>query len=108
MKQLIQLLKNGEIRVIEVPPPVLGKGFILVRNHYSLISPGTEGSKVRVARKGIIGKIKERPEQPKQVFELLKLQGPVQTYRAVMKKLDAYSPLGYNSAGMVIEVAPNI
>ena len=108
MKQIIQLLKNGEIRVIEVPPPVLGKSFVLVRNHYSLISAGTEGSTVRAARKGIVGKIKERPEQARQVLELLKQQGPVQTYRTVMKKLDAYSPLGYSSAGKVIEVAPDI
>jgi len=108
MKQLVQTLRNGEIRVIEVPPPVLGKSFILVKNHYSLISPGTEGSTVRVAQKGIIGKIKDRPEQARQVVELLKQQGPVQTYRTVMKKLDAYSPLGYSSAGEVIEVAPDI
>ena len=108
MKQVVQTLKNGETRVIEVPPPILEKGFILVRNHYSLISPGTEGSTVRSARKGIVGKIKERPEQARQVLELLKQQGPVQTYRIVMKKLDAYSPLGYSSAGKVIEIAPDI
>jgi len=108
VKQIIQLLKNGEIRVIEVPPPVLGKSFVLVRNHYSLISAGTEGSTVRAARKGIVGKIKERPEQARQVLELLKQQGPVQTYRAVMKKLGAYSPLGYSSAGKVIEVGPEV
>jgi predicted dehydrogenase/threonine dehydrogenase-like Zn-dependent dehydrogenase len=42
------------------------------------------------------------------VLDTLKKQGPVQTYRAVMKKLDAYSPLGYSSAGQVIEVGSNI
>jgi hypothetical protein len=35
------------------------------------------------------------------VLEVLKSQGPVQTYRAVMKKLDAYSPLGYSCVGVV-------
>ena len=108
MNQVVQTLKNGEIRVIEVPPPILGKGFILIKNHYSLISPGTEGSTVRVARQGIIGKIKERPEQARQVVELLKQRGPVQTYRALMKRLDAYSQLGYSSVGEVIEVAHHI
>ena len=38
----------------------------------------------------------------------LKKQGPVQTYRAVTKKLDAYSPLGYSSAGEVIEVGEGV
>ena len=60
------------------------------------------------ARKGYIGKAKERPQQVKQVIDTLKSQGPVQTYRAVIKKLDAYSPLGYSCAGEVIEVAENV
>jgi len=108
LKQLAQKLKNGEIQVLEVPLPVLGPGKVLVRNHYSLISSGTEGSSVTAARKGLIGKAKERPQQVKQVIDTLKQQGPVQTYRAVMKKLDSYSPLGYSSAGEVIEVASDV
>ena len=108
MKQLAQKLKNGEIQVLEVPLPVLGPGKVLVRNHYSLISSGTEGSSVTAARKNLVGKAKERPQQVKQVIDALKQQGPVQTYRAVMKKLDSYSPLGYSSAGEVIKVASDV
>jgi hypothetical protein len=99
MRQIIQTIKSGINQVLNVPPPLLNRGMVLVRNYYFLISPGTEGSTVRVARRGIIGKIKERPEQARQVIELLKQQGPVQTYRTVMKKLDAYSPLGYSTVG---------
>ena len=108
MKQLAQKLKNGEIQVLEVPLPVLGPGKVLVRNHYSLISSGTEGSSVTAARKSLVGKAKERPLQVKQVINVLKQQGPVQTYRAVVKKLDSYSPLGYSSAGEVIKVASDV
>jgi len=104
LKQLTQKLKNGEMQVLEMPLPVIGPGTVMVKNHYSLISSGTEGSSVTAARKSLIGKAKERPQQAKQVLDTLKKQGPVQTYRAVMKKLDAYSPLGYSSAGEVIEV----
>ena len=32
----------------------------------------------------------------------------MQTYRAVMKKLDAWSPLGYSCVGEVIGVAPDV
>ena len=60
------------------------------------------------ARKGLIGKAKERPEQVKQVLDVLVQQGPVQTYRSVMKKLDAWSPLGYSCAGEVIDLAPHV
>ena len=104
MKQLTQKLKDGDMAIQDVPVPVLGDGMVLVRNHYSVISAGTEGSTVKTARKSLIGKAKERPQQVKQVLDVLQKQGPVQTYRAVMKKLDAYSPLGYSSAGEVIDV----
>jgi threonine dehydrogenase-like Zn-dependent dehydrogenase len=112
MKQLTQKLKDGKMEVLEVPAPTLSDGMVTVRNHYSLISAGTEGSTVSAARKSLIGKAKERPQQVKQAVNLLKQQGPVQTYRqayrTVMKKLDAYSPLGYSSAGEIIEVAPDV
>lgn len=108
MKQLVLKLKDGKIKVVEVPPPLLSAGMLLIKNHYSLISPGTEGSTVTAARKSIIGKAKERPQQLKQVLDLFKQQGPIQTYRAVMKKLDSYSPIGYSCAGEVIEVAQNV
>jgi len=96
------------MKIIEVPTPALLDGSVLVRNHYSLVSAGTEGSTVKTARKGYIGKAKERPQQVMQVIDTLKSQGPVQTYRAVMKKLDAHSPLGYSCAGEVIGVAPSV
>src|SRR5208283_2105031 len=108
MNQLTQKLMDGKMQVLEVPAPALSKGHLLVRNHYSLISAGTEGSTVQAARKSLIRKAKERPQQVKQVLDTLKAQGPVQTFRAVMKKLDAYSPLGYSSAGEVIDVASDV
>jgi predicted dehydrogenase/threonine dehydrogenase-like Zn-dependent dehydrogenase len=92
----------------QVPAPALGKDMVLVKNHYSLISAGTEGSTVNAARKSLIGKAKEKPEQVKQVLEVLKQQGPSQTYRAVTKKLESYSPIGYSSAGEVIGVGDNV
>jgi len=108
MQQLTQKLGSGQMIIQELPIPQIGKGMVLVKNHYSLISAGTEGSTVSTARKSLIGKAKERPQQAKQVLDVLKKQGPVQTYRAVMKKLDAYSPLGYSSAGEVMEVGEGV
>ncbi|OPY13634.1 MAG: Glucose--fructose oxidoreductase precursor [Syntrophus sp. PtaB.Bin138] len=108
MLQLTQKMKNGAMEVLEVPIPVLTRGCVLVRNHFSLISAGTEGSTVRAARSGYLAKAMERPQQVKQVIDTLKTQGVVQTYRAIMKKLDAWSALGYSSAGSVIETAPDV
>ena len=108
MNQLTQQLKKGELKVVEVPPPLVLPGMVLVRNHFSLISPGTESHTVETARMSLVGKAKERPEQVKQVLTVLKQQGLVQTYRAVMKKLEALSPLGYSTAGEVIALAPEV
>lgn len=108
MLQLTQKLKDGAMDVLEVAVPQVSRGFVLVKNHYSLISAGTEAGTVNAARKGLIGKALERPQQVKQVIDTLLQQGPVQTYRAVMKKLDAYSPLGYSAAGEVIDVPPDV
>jgi len=108
MKQITQKLLNGQMQVNEVPVPLMGTGMVLVKNYYSLISSGTEGSTVKAARKGLIGKAMERPQQAKQVLDSLMTQGVVQTYRAVMKKLDAYSALGYSCVGEVIDASPDV
>ena len=108
MQQLTQKLGSGEMIIQDLPYPQVGKGMVVVKNHYSIISGGTEGSTVSAARKSLIGKAKERPQQVKQVLDTLQKQGPVQTYRAVMKKLDAYSPLGYSCSGEVIEVGEGV
>lgn len=108
MKQLTQKLKTGAIMIQTLPMPVVSAGMVLVRNHYSVISAGTESSTVKAARKSLIGKARERPQQARQVVDSLKKQGPVKTYRNVMKKLEAYSPLGYSCAGKIIDVGAGV
>ncbi len=108
MLQLTQNLKTGKMELSEVPVPAIAKGKVLVRNHYSVISAGTEGGKVSTARKGYVGMAKEKPAQVKQVIDTLKSEGFASTYRRVMNKLDALSPLGYSAAGVVMEVGEGV
>lgn len=108
MLQLTQKLGSGEMQVQDVPPPMRDNGMVVVKNHYSLISAGTEASSVRAARSNLIEKAKQRPTQLRQVIESAKRQGLMATYRAVQKKLDAYSPLGYSCAGEVVEVGEDV
>jgi len=108
MLQLTQNLKSGKMELSEVPVPALAGGRVLVRNHYSVISAGTEGGKVSTARKGYIGKAKEKPSQVKQVIDTLKSEGIASTYRRVMNKLDALSPLGYSASGVVEAVGEGV
>ncbi len=79
-----------------------------MRVSYSLLSAGTEAATVATARKSMLGKAKERPDQAIQVAHAAAQQGPLQAYRAVMKRLEAYSPVGYSCAGEVIELAKDV
>ncbi len=108
MEQLTQNLKNGEMKILEVPYPMLNKGYVLVRNHYSIISAGTEGKTVKDARLGYVGKAMARKDEVKKVINTAKTIGLVDTYKLMMNKLDAPSALGYSCAGEVIAVADDI
>lgn len=108
MEQLTQNLKSGEMKILEVPYPVLTSGCVLVRNHYSVISAGTEGKTVKDARLGYIGKAMARKEEVKKVIRTAKTIGLAETYKIMMNKLDSPSPLGYSCAGEVIAVADDV
>ena len=101
MKQIVQNPKSGKLELIEVPVPSVMSGQILVRNHYSVVSPGTERMAMDFARKSLLGKARSRPDLVKQVLRKVKQEGPLPTYRAVMNRLDAPQSLGYSCAGVV-------
>lgn len=108
MNQLTQQLKSGKMEILEVPLPALNKGSILVQNHYSVISSGTEGKTVTDARKGYLAKAKSRQKEVKQVIEMIKTNGLLPTYKFVMNKLEAPSALGYSCAGEVIAIGEGV
>ncbi|MCK4428350.1 MAG: zinc-binding dehydrogenase, partial [candidate division Zixibacteria bacterium] len=104
MKQVLQNNKTGELKVEEVPHPILTPKGVLVRNEYSLISKGTERMKVDFARKSMVAKAKSRPDLVKQVLKNVKKEGWGTTFRKVMNKLESSAPLGYSSASEVMAV----
>lgn len=108
MKQVVQTPRSGALELVEVPAPSPGPGQVLVRTHYSVMSPGTEKMALEFARKSLLGKAQSRPDLVKQVTRKLRQEGPLQTYRAVVGRLDAPQPLGYSSAGVVEEVGPGV
>ncbi len=104
MKQVIQNLRSGVLKVDEVPDTIVKPGGILVRNVASLISPGTERMSIELAQKSLIGKARERPDLVRQVITKIKRDGVLSTMRAVEARLDAPLAPGYSSSGIVIEV----
>src|SRR5882724_1281813 len=104
MKQIRQNQRTGELKVAEVPLPVLQRGRVLVRTAASLVSAGTERISLQLAQKSLLGKARERPDLVKQVVQKYKTEGLVSTVNAVRAKLDANKALGYSAAGIVTEV----
>jgi len=108
MKQVRHYLRNGALDIGEVPVPALGAGDVLVRNHYSFVSVGTEKMKVSQARLSLVQKAKQRPDQVKLVLNTLREQGLVPTLRKVQERLKAPTTLGYSCAGTVVAVGSDV
>jgi len=102
MKQVIQNFKTGDLTVATLPAPSVSSGFVLVRNHYSLISAGTERSTVSAGQASLLGKARQRPDLVKQVLDTFRKEGFAETWRRVRTKLDTLKELGYSSAGTVL------
>ena len=81
MKQLLQNTRTGELRLEEVPDPALQPGGVVARNHYSLVSAGTERASFDFARQSLIGKARSRPDLVKQVLNKVRTDGLLATYR---------------------------
>ena len=108
MKQILQNFKSGELKIADVPAPALKSGGVLVRNVSSFISAGTERLLIDFAEKSLIGKAKERPDLVKQLINKARREGIINTFQQAMNRLDTLMPLGYSSAGIVIDVGNEV
>lgn len=103
MKQILQNLRNGEIFLEEVPPPTISGDGIIVRNHFSLISAGTEKTAVNSAQKNIFEKVKDDPSKINKVIDIIKREGLISAFKKVHKHFNNYQVLGYSTSGVVVE-----
>ncbi len=103
MKQVLQNLRSGAVRVDEVPPPAVRGPGVLVATACSLISPGTERATVELGRSSLLGKALRRPDQVRKVLESIRRDGLLQTWHKVEQRLDVTRPLGYSCTGVVLE-----
>ena len=106
MKQLFQDPKAGTVQVVDLAPPALRPGTILVRNAFSVVSPGTERSSVSAVRDSYIKTARARPDLVRRVLDTVKREGVLAADRKVHAKLSEPQALGYSSAGTVIAVGP--
>lgn len=96
----------GRIQVFEVPMPGRIHNGLLIRNSHSLISAGTEGAAItqHSGVHGIYEKIVSSRSRFGQVWSVAQTQGMSTARDLVRTRLAEYSPVGYSSAGVVVEV----
>src|SRR6185503_16942674 len=108
MKQVAQILRTGAIDAFDVPIPSLSDEFVLVRNEASVISAGTEKTKVDMGKKSLLQKARARPDLVMQVLQKMRTEGLRKTLRTVETRLDSLSAMGYSCAGTVVAVGGNV
>ncbi len=108
MKQIIQNYRTGELELTDVPVPLCSSNRILVKNLSSLVSIGTERSIIELGRKSLLGKARARPDLVKRFMDKAKKEGFIKTFKEALGRLDNPVPLGYSSAGVVVEAGNNV
>ena len=108
MKQVIQSLKTGSIKVTEIPIPSLSDGSLLIRTSITLVSAGTERMLVEFGKAGWIKKASQHPDKVKMVLDKISTDGFKATIESVFNKLDQPLPLGYCNVGIVDQVGSGV
>ena len=108
MKQVVQSIGDGALRVVEVPAPTCGPSEVLVSTTRSLLSTGTEKAVRELASGGLLDKARARPDLVRQVLKKARAEGVRNTLQAVRTRLDEDMPLGYSAAGIVREVGASV
>ncbi|MBN1440187.1 MAG: bi-domain-containing oxidoreductase [Anaerolineales bacterium] len=108
MKQVVQNIRTGRTEIVEVPCPKPSPGGALVRTAASVVSVGTERMVVEFASRSLIGKARSRPDLVRQVLQKARREGFLTAMRAAFRRLSQPMPLGYSSAGTVVEVGEGV
>jgi predicted dehydrogenase/threonine dehydrogenase-like Zn-dependent dehydrogenase len=103
MKQVLQN-SSGSTIVRDVPAPVCQPTSVLVRSEFSVISSGTERSRVETSQKSLLSRVIEQPDLALKVADRARREGIRHTHELVRQTLTQESGSGYSSAGTVIEL----
>ena len=104
MKQVVQSVRDGRLRVVDLPRPSIGPTEVLVAPTHSVVSAGTERAVRQLASSSLLAKARARPDLARKVIRRARNEGVRRTARSVRDRLDQDMPLGYSSAGVVVEV----
>ena len=107
MKQLVVEKNNPTPILWDTPIPNPGPGEILIKNHYSVVSSGTELAAIEVANTSVTNKLQNSSNIDKGL-DLLKKEGLGAVWNAIFPKNLLPLQLGYSSAGEVVKVGKGV
>lgn len=108
MKQILQDLKSGQTKAVDVPRPSVQRGQLLIRTTRTLVSAGTERMLVEFGRAGLIDKARQQPDKVRMVVNKVRTDGVLPTLEAVRNKLDQPLAMGYCNVGRVAMVGAGV
>ena len=107
MKQLV-VEQNNPIPILwDTPIPNPGPGEILIKNHYSVVSSGTELAAIDVANTSVVDKF-QNPSNIERGLDLLQNEGVKAVWNAIFPKNLIPIQLGYSSSGEVVKVGKDV
>lgn len=107
MKQLVVEKNNPDPILLDTPIPKPGPGEVLIKNHYSVVSSGTELAAIEVANTSVGEKLQNSSNIEKGI-NLLKNDGVKAVWNAVFPKNLIPLQLGYSSAGEVVQTGKGV
>ena len=108
MLQVLQDLKNGQVRIAPVPVPQVLPGQVLIASESSLISKGTEKMILDFGRASYLNKARQQPDKVKMVLNKVRTDGLIPTVEAVTGKLNQPLALGYSNVGKVVDLGEGV
>lgn len=101
MKKLVLNFKNGKIQINTSPNPEIINGYTLVKNIYSVVSPGTEKMLIQFGKQSFIKKFINNLDRVALVLRKISEEGFISTYNKVENKLNLPIELGYSTCSIV-------
>ncbi|OGU64120.1 MAG: hypothetical protein A3C56_13665 [Ignavibacteria bacterium RIFCSPHIGHO2_02_FULL_56_12] len=108
MKQVVQYVKTGEIKLEELPIPALKEGHVLVQVRFSVISAGTERSSIAERSQSLLQRARKNPDLVAKVLDQIRKNGLRATARRVKGQLETLAALGYSAAGEIVSVGEGV
>ena len=107
MKQLVVERNNPDPILWDTPIPQPGPGEVLIKNHFSVVSSGTELATIDLANRSVGDKLQDSSNITKGL-ELLEKEGASAVWNAVFPKNILPIQLGYSSSGEVVQVGEGV